>query len=171
MRSGDPKNVEAQASRRYWNSLFASDFRRDFRLSGINAALNYGYAVLTASLARSIVGTGLLVSIGVHCHNRSNPLCLAPDLIEPFRPIVDWRVRSALIPETKGFSLDDRKSKSLLLSLMYETIFIAERREPLLIAVQSAAASLYVAFLSGPSELALPTGVPISTEPVQRLSD
>jgi CRISPR-associated protein Cas1 len=87
--SGDPKNVEAQAARRYWPILMGTDFRRDRNAEGANTLLNYGYAVMRSLCARSIVAAGLHPSIGVHHSNRGNAFALADDLIEPLRPLVD----------------------------------------------------------------------------------
>lgn len=87
--SGDRENLEAQAARRYWPLLLGADFRRDRDSGGINALLNYGYAVLRASCARAVVAAGLHPTIGIQHANRSNAFALADDLVEPFRPLVD----------------------------------------------------------------------------------
>jgi CRISPR-associated protein Cas1 len=87
--SGDPDNVEAQAARRYWPLLMGEDFRRDRSAEGANAMLNYGYTVLRALCARSVVASGLHPAIGIHHAHRGNAFALADDLIEPFRPLVD----------------------------------------------------------------------------------
>ncbi|GMM62365.1 type II CRISPR-associated endonuclease Cas1 [Novosphingobium pituita] len=89
VKSGDSDNLEAQAARRYWPLLMGADFRRDRDSPGANALLNYGYAVLRASVARAVVAAGLHPTIGIAHANRGNPLALADDLIEPFRPLVD----------------------------------------------------------------------------------
>jgi CRISPR-associated protein Cas1 len=86
--SGDPQNREAQASRVYWQKLFGADFRRHAE-DGVNAALNYGYAVVRACVARQLVACGLTPALGLHHDNMENPFCLADDIIEPFRPFVD----------------------------------------------------------------------------------
>ena len=108
VRSGDPDNLEAQAARRYWALLMGDDFRRERDAGGVNAMLNYGYAVMRATCARAVVAAGLHPSVGIHHANRGNPLALADDLIEPFRPLVDMltvRLRAAgqleVTPETK----------------------------------------------------------------------
>ena len=88
----DPDNLEAQAARRYWGALFGVDFRRDRGSAGINAMLNYGYAVLRALIVRNIMASGLLPVIGLHHCNQNNPMRLADDLIEPLRPLVDFQV-------------------------------------------------------------------------------
>ena len=99
VRSGDPKNVESTASQRYWPALFDDrSFRRRREAPDQNRMLNYGYAVVRAAIARSICASGLHPSLGVHHHNRYNPFCLADDLMEPFRPLVD-RVVVELVQE------------------------------------------------------------------------
>ena len=93
VRSGDPGNVEAQAARRYWQSIFGnSKFRRDREAPDQNRHLNYGYAVLRALVARALCGAGLHPSIGVAHTNRYDAFSLAADMMEPFRPIVDRSV-------------------------------------------------------------------------------
>lgn len=108
VRSGDPDNLEAQAARRYWSELMGAGFRRDRGADGANALLNYGYTVMRAACARAVVAAGLHPSVGIHHANRGNPLALADDLIEPFRPLVDsltLRLRTAGVeavsPEAK----------------------------------------------------------------------
>lgn len=95
VRSGDPDNLEAQAARAYWQRLFGPEFRRDRTASGLNAALNYGYTVLRACVARGVVGAGLHPSFSVHHRNPQNPMNLVDDLLEPFRPIADLMVWQA----------------------------------------------------------------------------
>lgn len=99
VRSGDPENLEAQAARRYWGLIFGdAKFRRgaDPLESGPNQNrhLDYGYTVLRASVARAVCAAGLHPSIGLCHHNRYDPFCLAADLMEPFRPLIDRRVVS-----------------------------------------------------------------------------
>jgi len=94
VRSGDTTNIEGQAARRYWPRLFeVSDFRRDTDgMDGINCRLNYGYAILRSIVSRAICAAGLHPSLGLHHHNRYNPFCLADDLMEPLRPLVDYQI-------------------------------------------------------------------------------
>jgi CRISPR-associated protein Cas1 len=89
VRSGDPDNREAQAAQAYWPLLMGRDFRRNREADGVNAVLNYGYAVLRASTARAIVAAGLHPSLSVHHRSGGDALALADDLMEPFRPTVD----------------------------------------------------------------------------------
>jgi len=93
VRSGDPDNVEGQASRRYWPALFGdARFRRDPMGEDQNRLLNYGYAVLRGIVARAVCGAGLHPSLGLHHHNRYDAFRLADDLMEPLRPVVDRAV-------------------------------------------------------------------------------
>lgn len=95
VRSGDPENIEAQAARAYWPLLFDAAFRRDQDAKEwptINAALNYGYAVVRAAVARAVVGSGLHPALGIHHCNQYNAFALADDLMEPLRPAVDAEV-------------------------------------------------------------------------------
>jgi CRISP-associated protein Cas1 len=92
VKSGDPENREAYGARMYWKALFGNKFRRDKDGDGINSFLNYGYAIVRASMTRAICSAGLLPSLGVHHDNKLNPFCLADDLFEPFRPLVDCLV-------------------------------------------------------------------------------
>lgn len=165
VRSGDPDNLEAQAAQRYWPSLFGKEFRRDRSSDGINAALNYGYAVMRAAIARAVVASGLIPSLGVFHRNRSNPFCLADDLLEPYRPFVDWRVR-LLVTEAGNdpVSLNDRAVRAALLSLFNETVLVGGRRNPMLLAIQASAASLSRAMTGGDPTLALPAGLPLEPD-------
>lgn len=87
--SGDSSNLEAYSSKIYWKELFGENFRRDRRLPGINSILNYGYTILRAMVARAICASGLHPTLGIFHHNKYNSFCLADDLMEPFRFVVD----------------------------------------------------------------------------------
>jgi len=89
VKSGDPDNIEAQAARRYWRAFFGPDFRRDHGADPHNGLLNYGYTILRAATARAIIGAGLHPSLSVHHKSAGDALCLADDVMEPFRPYVD----------------------------------------------------------------------------------
>lgn len=93
VKSGDPMNVEATAAQRYWPLLFKDTlFRRRFEAEDQNRLLNYGYAILRAAMGRAICAAGLHPSIGLHHKSRDNPWCLCDDLMEPYRPLVDFEV-------------------------------------------------------------------------------
>ncbi|MCL6538119.1 MAG: type II CRISPR-associated endonuclease Cas1 [Acidothermus sp.] len=122
VRSGDPTNVEGQASRRYWAALFPTErFYRARRGPWPNPLLNYGYAILRAITARAVVAAGLHPSLGIHHHSRYDAFCLASDLMEPFRPLVDRRVLELTaecdVGEIKELTHRERKA---LLEINYQ---------------------------------------------------
>lgn len=118
VRSGDPANLEARAARIYWQKVFGEiEFRRDRELDGLNACLNYGYAVLRAIVARAICGAGMHPSLSLHHHNRYDAFCLADDLMEPFRPVVD-RVVAGLRDERGADVPLDRDAKKRILETL-----------------------------------------------------
>lgn len=164
VRSGDPDNLEAQAAQRYWPRLMGPEFRRDRAGPMPNPLLNYGYAILRASMARSLAASGLIATLGIHHHNRYNAFCLADDMLEPYRPYVDWRVKRLVDSGEMGTELT-RDSKRALLALLNQTIVIDGRRSPLSLAQQSTSASLAESFEAGEARLRLPAGLPIFPEP------
>ena len=117
--SGDKENLEAQAARKYWQRLFGKDFRRNFNLQGTNSLLNYGYAVLRAATARAIFASGLHPAIGIHHSNQENAFCLVDDLMEPFRPLVDFVVKKLVDQngEIKELTPELKKSLTKILNL------------------------------------------------------
>jgi CRISPR-associated protein Cas1 len=94
VRSGDPDNVEARAAKAYWPQLFAGEHfsRIPGEGAGKNALLDYGYAVLRGHALRAVLEAGLVPALGLFHHGRANPFNLADDIIEPFRPAIDWGV-------------------------------------------------------------------------------
>lgn len=130
VRSGDPNNVEARAAKLFWRNWLPAEqkFRRDQDGDGFNGLLNYGYAVVRALLARAIVSAGYCPAIGIHHHHRSNPFCLADDLIEPLRPLVDGCVRSLHQQDHHAIT---RETKAELLGLLASTTEFAGETGPL----------------------------------------
>ncbi len=145
VRSGDPDNYEARAAAFYWKHLFGqlqlNEFTRGRFEGGPNVFLNYGYAVLRAVIARSIVGTGLLPTLGIHHHNRYNAFCLADDLMEPYRPFVD-----RLVLNLPGIACNDfeltKEVKAKLLEVPVLDVIIDGKKSPLMVASQRTTASL-----------------------------
>jgi CRISPR-associated protein Cas1 len=124
VRSGDPTNVEARAAARYWPLLFRDPlFRRRFELEDQNRLLNYGYAIIRAAVGRAICAAGLHPSIGLHHHGRENPFCLADDLVEPYRPLVDAEVAKMAGERGRDCPLDAASKQRLveLLELRLQT--------------------------------------------------
>ena len=151
--SGDTTNREAQGARRYWTALFGPGFRRDRDAEDANRFLNYGYALLRSLAARALVGAGLHPSLGVQHHNRYDPLALASDLMEPYRPWVDARV-AKLVDD--GASDLNKSSKSVLFELFQDPVVLAEERWPLQDALHRSAARLAQAYTQGRARLLLP---------------
>ena len=147
VRSGDPDNLEARAAVYYWKNLFGhtSGFVREREGVAPNNLLNYGYAVLRAVVARSLVASGLLPTLGIHHHNRYNAYCLADDIMEPYRPYVDRLVYD--ITEQYGVDVELSKDiKAELLTIPTLDVVIAGKRSPLMIASSQTTASLYKCF-------------------------
>lgn len=94
VKSGDPDNIEAQAARKYWPALFPNlKFTREQKSQDpLNARLNYGYTVLRAIVARAVCAVGFHPALGIHHCNMQDSFCLADDLMEPFRPLIDEAV-------------------------------------------------------------------------------
>ena len=92
VKSGDSSNMEARAAGFYWKSAYMElgiKFSRDPTGASPNHLLNYGYTILRALVARSLVGSGLLPTLGIFHRNQYNAYCLADDIMEPYRPYVD----------------------------------------------------------------------------------
>jgi CRISPR-associated protein Cas1 len=154
VRSGDPTNIEAQAARVYWaNWLWQEEFRRDPDGTGLNGYLNYGYAVLRAAIARAIVAAGLLPSLGLHHRNRSNAFCLADDLIEPLRPLVDDRVREL---SRQGHEELNQPAKAAILEVLADRVRFSEEVGPLMVQLHRYVASLVRCYTGETKDLEIP---------------
>lgn len=160
----DPDNLEAQGAQRYWPKLFGREFRRDRTADDANALLNYGYAIVRAACARALVASGLIPSLGVWHRNRSNPFCLADDLLEPWRPIVDWKVHDIKQKGDGPQRLDDRPTRAALLSIFNETVLVGSKRWPLLLGIEQSVASLAKALVQNDRDaLILPESLPLQS--------
>jgi len=121
VKSGDSTNREAQGAKVYWqNWLWQEEFRRDRDSAGINSMLNYGYAIVRASLARAVVAAGLQPSLGLMHRNRANAFCLVDDLIEPYRPMVDSQVREIYRQGYADLTVECKKQLLQLLAIPME---------------------------------------------------
>ncbi len=138
VKSGDKENHEAQAAQLYWHLLMGNRFRRDPNAEGLNALLNYGYAIIRSMIARALVSSGLHPALGLHHRNQYNGLCLADDLMEPFRPWVDLLVQK--IAETDPQPEVCREHKQPLLELLNEQVQWKDGRLPLMVASHHLAA-------------------------------
>ena len=162
VRSGDPDNLEGRTAAYYWKSLFAgvpglSDFTRDRQGIPPNNLLNYGYAILRAVIARSLVSSGLLPTLGIHHHNRYNAYCLADDVMEPYRPLVDSLV-FCIFNEYGGDmpAAITQELKMRLLVIPVTDVRIGGKRSPLMVAATQTTASLYKCFTGEARRIAYP---------------
>jgi CRISPR-associated protein Cas1 len=157
VRSGDPDNFEARAAAFYWERLFSDlgPFRRHRFGGPPNNLLNYGYAILRAVVARSLVASGLIPSIAIHHRNKYNPFCLADDIMEPYRPFVDMKVLHILSQYEEIDELT-RDIKKELLSIPVMDIVIDRKSSPLLVGVQRTTASLASCFEGKSKKLLFP---------------
>jgi CRISPR-associated protein Cas1 len=158
VRSGDPENIEAQASKKFWPVYvqdIISEFHRDIEGRPPNNMLNYGYMVMRAAVARALCSAGLLPCLGIHHRNRYNAFCLADDMLEPFRGFVEEKVRDIV----KANGVPDELSqpiKARLLEVLYEPVTITGFEGPLMVGLHRTMASLQRCFAGEQKELDLP---------------
>lgn len=157
VKSGDSENLEGRAAAYYWKNMFPAveGFTRDRDGVSPNNLLNYGYAILRAVVARSLVGSGLLPTLGIHHHNKYNAYCLADDIMEPYRPYVD-----KLVVDIVGkFGYPEELTTDLkreLLVIPTLDVVISGQRSPLMVAVAQTTASLYKCFSGEIRKIAYP---------------
>ena len=126
---GDATNREGHAAKVYFNALFGKDFTRTAENS-INAALNYGYGLILSTFNREIVSNGYITQIGLFHDNMFNQFNLGSDLMEPFRTVVDKKVKN-LHPDKF-----DQEEKHEMLSILQQEVIIAGRSEYLTNAIK-----------------------------------
>lgn len=147
VKSGDTENVEGRAAAYYWKNVFPQIpfFTRGQNEAAPNNLLNYGYAILRAIIARALVSSGMLPTLGIHHHNRYDAYCLADDIMEPYRPYVDRMVVDVLRSGNTSPQLN-RDMKANLLTIPTMEVFIDGHRSPLMIAASTTTASLQKCF-------------------------
>ena len=157
VKSGDADNLEGRAAAFYWQNLFGEikGFRRDREGVPPNNLLNYGYAILRAVVARSLVGSGLLPTLGIHHHNRYNAFCLADEIMEPYRPYVDKLV-AEIVDSGADISHLTTELKGKLLAIPVLDVVINGRRSPLMVGVGMTTASLYKCYSGEIRKIAYP---------------
>ncbi len=156
VKSGDTSNIEAQASRLFWQGyLCGVSFRRKREGSAPNNLLNYGYMVMRAAVARAICSAGLLPTLGIHHHNRYNAYCLADDMLEPFRGYVERKVRSIYEGAEEDIELEQHV-KAAILEVLYEPVEIGGYSGPLMVGLHRTMASLQRCFAGEQNRLELP---------------
>ena len=147
VKSGDTGNLEGRAAQYYWQQLFSNleQFKRERFGDTPNNLLNYGYAVLRAVLARSLVGSGLMTFMGIHHKNKYNPYVLADDIMEPYRPYVDMIVLQIMEEEEDTEELTPEIKRKLLVIPALDVV-MEDQNSPLMIASQRTTASLMKCF-------------------------
>ena len=157
VRSNDSANLEGRAAAYYWRNFFPEfpGFTRGREEAPPNNLLNYGYAILRGVVARSLVGSGLLPTLGIHDHNRYNAYCLADDIMEPYRPYVDNHVCRTI--DKLGMPKQITKEwKVELLSITTLDVKIGGKQRPLMIAVTETTASLHRCFARESRKISYP---------------
>lgn len=159
VRSGDPDNYEGRAAANYWVKLIESDFpfRRGRYEDVPNNLLNYGYAILRAIVARSLVASGMLPAVGIHHRNKYNPFCLADDIMEPYRPFVDLLVLDIVENfDTEDIEILSPAIKRELLALPTIDVYIDDMKSPLMVGMQRTTASLMQCYEGERRKIAYP---------------
>lgn len=157
VRSGDPDNLEGRAAAYYWRNLFGEDsgFVRRQEGDDPNGLLNYGYAILRAVIARSLVASGLIPTLGIHHSNKYNAYCLADDIMEPYRPYVDLMVVNLI----RKFHLSpeiSKETKKHLLTIPTIDVKMGKLSRPLMVAASMTTASLAKCYLGETRKLVYP---------------
>lgn len=147
VKSGDSDNCEATAAAYYWKNVFPDflEFKRERFGLPPNNLLNYGYAIVRAIVARSLVGSGLLPTLGIFHKNQYNAYCLADDIMEPYRPFVDKIVCDIIRGNGKFLDMTPSMKKALL-GVPAMDVEIDSQKSPLMNAVQRTTASLAKCF-------------------------
>ncbi len=151
VKSGDPDNRESAAARLYFDSYMPDTTRQED--NAVNAALNYGYAVMRGAVARSLTSYGFLCAVGIHHRNELNAFNLADDFMETLRPAVDlWVARN--VADGSAFTAKERAG---LAALLGAPVVINFERQKILRAIDIMCASFSTASAEGDaSALKLP---------------
>lgn len=138
--SGDNDNREGVAAAYYWKNIFDFNFKRERVGVYPNLFLNYGYIVLRAAVARALSGSGLLNTLGIHHHNKYNAFCLADDIMEPYRPLIDAKVLEIINKYDEQDLITPIKLD--LLSVLTQTVYFEDKKSPLMVALSRTTSSL-----------------------------
>ncbi len=171
VKSGNVTNVEAHAAKVYWAAWMGegAPFHRDPDAEGgVNAMLNYGYAIMRAAVARALISAGLHPALGLHHHNRANAFCLADDMLEPLRPLVERTVREL---NRAGQTLLDPTAKRGLLTLLTATVRVGDQEGPLMVGLHRTMASLVRCIQGEEKRLLLPIVESPSTPKQEEIKD
>jgi CRISPR-associated protein Cas1 len=155
--SGDPENFEGQAAAVYWEKLLADhDVTRGRYEGPPNHLFNYGYAILRAVIARNLVGSGCLPVLGIHHSNKYNAFCLADDIMEPYRPLVDKMVMDYIRSKDRISDELTCEDKKQLLQIPVMDIRIENKTSPLMVGAQRTTASLAKCYMGTARKILYP---------------
>lgn len=138
----DDDGHEAFAAKNYFPALFGAEFTRDVSVDARNAALNYGYAIVRAAVARALVGYGFLPCVGIFHDNALNAFNLADDMMEPWRPLLDKLVASLKLENQATL---EKEHRTALLGILTTQVRIGGQTHSFLNAVDKMAESLSTA--------------------------
>lgn len=153
--SGDTDNREGVAAAYYWKHIFDFDFKRERYGDYPNLFLNYGYIILRAAVARALSGSGLLNTLGIHHHNKYNAFCLADDIMEPYRPLVDAKVIEIMQKYDEQDLITPIKAE--LLNVLTETVYFEDKKSPLMVGLSTTTSSLQQCFMGKSRKIIYPT--------------
>ena len=146
----DLTNREGHAAKVYFNALFGKSFSRSLE-NNINAALNYGYSVLLSAVAREVVANGYACPLGIFHDNVFNQFNLACDLMEPFRPFIDYTVSKM------DLTVFEHKEKMNMVQLLNNIVLIDGKEQYMLNAIKIYVKSVFealnendISFIKGP---------------------
>lgn len=147
IKSGDPDNIEGRAAAVYWKLVYGEHgFTRNRFGIEPNAHLNYCYAILRSIVARALVSSGMLPTIGIHHRNKYNAYCLADDIMEPYRPFCDelvYKLFSSCKIESEEITLEQ---KVQILGIATYDVVIDSKKSPLMVALSRTTNSLFECF-------------------------
>ena len=152
--SGDTDNREGAAAAYYWKHLFDFNFKRERYGEYPNLFFNYGYIILRAAVARALSGSGLLTTLGIHHHNKYNAFCLADDIMEPFRPLVDAKVLEIMQKYEEQELTTQIKAE--LLSVLTTTVYFENKKSPLMVGLTTTTSSLQQCFSGKTKKITYP---------------
>lgn len=153
VKSGDADNREGIAAKIYWSELFGGEFVRSREGAEPNNMLNYGYTLLRAAVARSLMGSGLFPAFGIFHRNRYNAFPLADDIMEPYRPYVDETVFGLYANGERELTKD---VKSKLLGLLFADTVFGKVTRPLDVGLTMTTASLAKCFAGTQKKIVYP---------------
>lgn len=155
VKSDDSTNREGHAARIYWKRLFGENFIRERFGVHPNPLLNYGYILLRSAVARSLTGSGMLATLGIHHHNKYNAFCLADDIMEPYRPYVDELVYK-MDCQYEWIDNLEKEHKAQLMELLTTDVIIGKNKRPLMVALSQTTASLAKCFSGETKKMVYP---------------